>query len=78
MAYSWKIKKAAVEQVIEFPNKKALSNWANNLCKRNKTYEIVCKKQHEDGRIDAVVRIPYNNNLFLGSADDDLCPDAYF
>lgn len=78
MAHSWHIKKAAVEQVIEFPNKEAFSNWADNLCSRKKTYEIVRSKEWADGKIDAVVRIPYNNNLFLGSSDSDLYPDGYF
>lgn len=70
MAYSWKIIKAAVEQVIQFPSEQSLRDYVTRLCNRHDTYEIVSKKQNEDGTLTVVMRKQYNNNEFLGSADE--------
>lgn len=70
MAYSWKIIKAAVEQVIQFPSEASLRDYVTKLCDRKHTYEIVSKEQNEDGTLTVVMRKQYNNNEFLGSADE--------
>lgn len=70
MAYSWKIIKAAVEQVIQFPSEASLRDYVTKLCSRKQSYEIVSKTQNEDGTMTVVMRKQYNNNEFLGSADE--------
>lgn len=70
MAYSWKIIKAAVEQVIQFPSEASLRDYVAKLCDRKHTYEIVSKEKNEDGTLTVVMRKQYNNNEFLGSADE--------
>ena len=70
MAYSWKIIKAAVEQVIQFPSEASLKDYVTKLCSRKQCYEIVSKTQNEDGTMTVVMRKQYNNNEFLGSADE--------
>lgn len=71
MAYNWKIIKAAVEQVVLFPSKLAFQAYFTELAKRSGgRYELISKTENDDGTVTVVVRKPYNQNEFLGSADE--------
>ncbi len=70
MGYGWKILKAAVEQVILFPSVLSFKAYADGLCRKGETYEIVSKTENEDGSLTVVIRKRYNQNEFLGSADE--------
>ena len=72
MAYGWKIQKAAVEQVILFPLVLCLRAYVDGLCRKGEPYEIISKTTNEDGSITVVIRKRYNQNEFLGSADEML------
>lgn len=75
MAYSWKIIKAAIEQVVLFPSKLTLNAYFSELARKGEPYEIVRKTCNDDGTVTVVVRKRYNQNEFLGSADDLLFPE---
>ena len=65
MAWNWKIQRAAVEQEILFPAKEVYDSYVGKLEKSGEPFEVVSKKQNQDGSITAVMRKRYNNNLFL-------------
>lgn len=70
MAYNWKILKAAVEQVVLFPSEWSFRAYFTELAKKGAPYEIVSKATNDDGTMTVVVRKQYNQNEFLGSADE--------
>lgn len=70
MGYGWKILKAAVEQVILFPSEWSFRAYFTELVQKGAPYEIVRKSVNNDGTITVVVRKQYNQNEFLGSADE--------
>lgn len=70
MGYGWKILKAAVEQVVLFPSLLSLQAYVDGLCRKGEPYEIVRRTDNEDGSVTVVIRKRYNQNEFLGSADE--------
>lgn len=67
MARKWKVLKAAVEQVLWFPNEETLKAYGKTV---KTPYEVVSKTMQDDGSWHLVIRKAYNNNAFLGRADE--------
>ena len=69
MAYSWQILRAAVEQEILFPSRKAYEAYIDGLKRKGMPYEIVDdSKKMADGAMVVIMRKRYNpQNAFLRS-----------
>lgn len=72
MAWSWKILKAAVEQVILFPSKQCFDDYVAKLREKGEPCEVISYTFNNDGTFSAVMRKRYNQNAFLKSDDSAL------
>ena len=69
MGYSWQILRAAVEQEIQFPSRKAYEAYIDGLERKGMPYEIIDdSKKMPDGSMVVTMRKRYNpQNAFLRS-----------
>ena len=68
MAYSWKIMRAAVEQEIQFPSRKAYTDYTESLWHKGLPYEVLEEVDNPDGTVTVIMRKRYNpQNAFLPS-----------
>ncbi len=69
MAYSWRIEKAAVEQLISFPSKICFNAYFAEMARKGEPCELLQTDDQPDGTVTALVRKRYNQNEFLRAAD---------
>lgn len=70
MSYNWKILRAAVEQEILFPNRKAYEKYIVGLQRNGMPYEVVSEAEQYDGTMVVIMRKRYNpQNAFLRKGD---------
>ena len=65
MSYTWRILRSAVEQEILFPSKEAYKAYIKRLDEKGLTYEVLDETTTAAEEVIAIMRKPYNNNLFL-------------
>ena len=68
MAYSWQILRAAVEQEILFPSRKAYEAYIDGLKRKVMPFEVIGEHERLDGSLIVLMRKRYNpNNKMLWS-----------
>ena len=66
MSNVWKIMRAAVEQEILFPSRKAYEAYIDGLERKGMPYEVIGELERLDGTIVVLMRKRYNpQNAFL-------------
>ena len=60
MGYNWKILRAAVEQEILFPSRKAFIDYCDALWDKGLPYQVMGEVNNEDGTVTAIMRKRYN------------------
>lgn len=69
MAWSWRIQKASVEQVILFPSEISYNAYIAEMARRGEPCELLQTNYNDDGTVQALVRKRYNHNAFLSNGD---------
>lgn len=68
MGYNWQILRAAVEQEIQFPSRKAYEEYISGLKRKEMTFEVIGEHERLDGTMVVLMRKRYNpKNAFLSS-----------
>lgn len=68
MGYNWQILRAAVEQEIQFPSRKAFKAYIDGLQSKGMPYEVIGEHERLDGTMVVLMRKRYNpQNAFLRS-----------
>ena len=68
MSYNWKILRAAVEQEIQFPSRKAYEDYIAGLVRTGMPHEVLGEHERLDGTMIVLMRKRYNpQNAFLRS-----------
>ena len=66
MSYNWQILRAAVEQEILFPSRKAYEAYIDGLERKGMPYEVLGEHEKLDGSMVVLMRKRYNpQNAFL-------------
>ena len=66
MGYNWQILRAAVEQEIQFPSRKAYEDYIGSLKRKEMPYEVLGEHERLDGTMVVLMRKRYNpQNAFL-------------
>lgn len=68
MAYNWQILRAAVEQEILFPSRKAYNDYIDSLERKGRPFEVLSADVRPDGSMVVIMRKRYNpQNAFLAA-----------
>ena len=71
MGYNWQILRAAVEQEILFPSRKAYNDYIDGLESKGMPFEVISADVRLDGTMVVIMRKRYNpQNKFLKSKPD--------
>ena len=69
MSYTWRVLRSAVEQERLFPSKEAYKAYIKRLDEKGLTYEVLDERTTAAEEVIAIMRKPYNNNLFLAGME---------